>query len=121
MNLKITKYMKIRLTESKLKQIVAESVRKVLKEHQQTDYICTTNVECYDSKGDIVFVCVPFESDGKAVSFCNQKLGLEPISCSNGWSWKRGYETYNEHNLLDRGYCILDRPAQSEDDLDWYN
>ena len=35
MNLETSKYMKIKLTESKLKQIVAESVKKVLREDFQ--------------------------------------------------------------------------------------
>ena len=106
----------IRLTEADLHRMIKESVNQILKENNNKVF-CTVNVECYDNNDDIVFVCVPTENEGKAMSMC-RKIGYEPIDVTNGWCNSTGNLTHNEHILLQRRFVISDEPITSEYELE---
>ena len=115
----------VRLTESKLKQIVAESVKKVLKESVYTEYFVKC-VECYTEGGeDIVFVAALSETggDGIAMRRVMEKFpNLEIISVSD----VSGSIKVGDMSRIQRQFCnnggamIVDDAIENVDDLEWY-
>ena len=115
----------VRLTESKLKQMIAESVKKVLKEAIQPEYFVKC-VECYTKGGqDIVFVAALSETggDGPAIRRVMKNFpNLEIIDVSDvSGSIKVGDMTRIQYQFCnDGGVMIVDDAIRNVDDLEWH-